>query len=129
MKYSIEHLGIMSRNPGELALWYQDVLGFDHLFVPPDQTAPVFVRDGGGCIIEFFPMPEDFKHPGDQVRKAQHVCLAVDDYDDAISDLEEKGVVFKEEGFPIFQDGKVRFFQDPEGNWIHLVYRSQVPWS
>jgi hypothetical protein len=41
MKYSIEHLGIMSRNPGELALWYQDVLGFDHLFVPPDQTAPV----------------------------------------------------------------------------------------
>jgi glyoxylase I family protein len=129
VKYSIEHLGIMSPHPAELAKWYQDVLGFEHLFVPPGESAPVFVRDEGGCIIEFFSMPEGFKHPEDQVRKAQHLCLTVEDYDKAVADLESKGVVFKEDGFSIFQDGKVRFFKDPEGNWIHLVYRTQVPWS
>lgn len=129
MKYRIEHFGIMSRNPAELAKWYQDVLGFDHLFVPPGKMAPVFVRDEGGCIIEFFSMPEDFKHPEDHIRKAQHICLGVDDYKNAVSDLEKKGIVFKEDGFPIFQDGMVRFFQDPEGNWIHLVFRTQIPWS
>lgn len=129
MTYSIEHFGIMSPNPAELAAWYKDVLGFDHLFIPPGAEAPVFMKDKSGYIIEFFSMPEGFKHPEDQIRKAQHVCLTVEDYDKAVSDLEGKGVVFKEEGFPIFQDGKVRFFQDPEGNWIHLVYRTKIPWS
>jgi len=129
MKYSIEHFGIMSANPKELAGWYQDVLGFTNLFIPPGSDAPVFVRDKSGCIIEFFSMPEGFRHPEETVRKAQHVCLSVANYDQAVEDLESRGIVFKEEGFSIFQDGKVRFFQDPEGNWIHLVYRKQVPWE
>lgn len=129
MKYKIEHFGIMTPNAGDLARWYQDVLGFKHLFTPPGVESPVFVKDESGYIIEFFPMPEGFSHPEDQIRKAQHLCLAVEDYDEAVSDLESKGVVFKEEGFSIFQGGKVRFFQDPEGNWIHLVYRTQVPWT
>lgn len=129
MKYRVEHYGIMTPHAKDLAAWYQDVLGFDHLFVPPGVESPVFIRDGGGTIIEFFPMPEGFKHPDDQTRKAQHLCLTVDNYEEAVADLEKKGVVFKEEGFSIFQGGKVRFFQDPEGNWIHLVYRTQLPWT
>ncbi|QEN08505.1 VOC family protein [Oceanispirochaeta crateris] len=129
MKYCIEHIGIMSRNPLELAQWYQDVLGFNQLFIPPEENTPVFVRDQGGYILEFFSMPEGFKHSEDQVRKAQHLCLTIDDYDKAVKDLESKGVLFKEDGFTIFQEGKVRFFQDPEGNWIHLVYRKKIPWS
>ncbi|MDC7234740.1 MAG: VOC family protein [Spirochaetales bacterium] len=129
MKYRIEHYGIMTPDAAGLAAWYQDVLGFEHLFVPPGVESPVFVRDEGGCIIEFFPMPEGFKNPEDQVRKAQHLCLAVDNFDEAVADLESRGVVFKEEGFSIFDDGKVRFFQDPEGNWIHLVYRVRTPWE
>jgi len=129
MKYAIEHFGIMAADPMKLALWYQDVLGIGILFVPEGATAPVFVKDESGFIIEFFSMPEGFKHPEDAVRKAQHVCLTVSDFDGAVEDLQNKGVVFPEDGFPIFQGGSVRFFQDPEGNWIHLVYRKQVPWA
>jgi catechol 2,3-dioxygenase-like lactoylglutathione lyase family enzyme len=129
MKYAIEHLGIMARDPQALAAWYRDVLGFDHIFTPPGAEHPVFVRDESGCVIEFFAMPEGFSHPEDSIRKAQHLCLGVADYDKAVADLEAKGVVFPEEGFSIFGDGKVRFFQDAEGNWIHLVYRTELPWS
>ena len=129
MNYSIEHFGIMSADPKNLARWYQDVLGFSHLFIPPGSDAPVFVKDKSGFIIEFFSMPEGFRHPEDSVRKAQHVCLTVNDFDKAVADLERRGVNFPEDGFSIFQDGRVRFFQDPEGNWIHLVYRKQVTWA
>jgi len=129
MHFAIEHFGIMAADPMKLARWYQDVLGIGILFVPEGSTAPVFVKDESGFIIEFFSMPPGFSHPEDAVRKAQHVCLTVPDFDKAVEDLESKGVVFKEEEFSIFQGGRVRFFQDPEGNWIHLVYRKQVPWA
>ncbi|MDC7240798.1 MAG: VOC family protein [Spirochaetales bacterium] len=129
MKYSIEHFGIMAEDPAALAAWYQDVLGFDELSIPPGMTTPVFVRDRSGFIIEFFQMPEGFRWPEDQIRKAQHLCITAEDYEQTLKDLESKGVVFREEGVDIFQGGKVRFFQDLEGNWIHLVYRKQVPWD
>ena len=129
MKYSIEHFGIMAEDPAALASWYQDVLGFDELFIPPGAAHPVFVRDSSGFIIEFFKMPGGFKHPDDQIRKAQHLCITAENYEETLKDLKSKGVEFPEDGFDIFQDGRVRFFRDPEGNWIHLVYRTQVPWN
>ena len=128
MRFSVEHWGIMSENPPALADWYKDVLGFSELFIPEGQSTPVFIRDEKGVVIEFFPMGPDFIFPEDGVRKNQHISLSISDFDEAVSYLESRGVIFKEEPFTIFSGGRVRFFQDPEGNWIHLIYRPEMPW-
>lgn len=128
MKFSVEHWGIMSENPPVLAGWYQEVLGFSELFVPEGQSSPVFVRDDTGVVIEFFSPPPNFNFPVDEERKNQHISLSISDFDEAVSYLESKGIVFREKSFTIFSGGRVRFFQDPEGNWIHLIYRPEMLW-
>lgn len=128
MKFTIEHLGIMSRDPRALAEWYISVLGFFKLYEPEGEGMPVFVKEDNGVVIEFFSKPESYSYPDDMSRKNQHLCLYVDDFDGAVAHLEEAGTVFPDSHMDIFMGGKVRFFQDPEGNWIHLVHRPVKPW-
>jgi len=128
MRFTIEHFGIMAENPRPLADWYVGVLGFSELFEPEGEGMPLFIRDEKGTVIEFFQKPDSYVYPGDSERKNQHLSLSVSDFDRAVSTLEEAGVRFSAEPFSIFMGGRVRFFQDPEGNWIHLVYRPEMPW-
>lgn len=129
MKFTIEHYGIMSENPSELAAWYCNVLGFKELFKPAGEGMPVFIKDENENVLEFFQKPESFSYPEIQERKIQHLSLSISDFDDAVSYLESKGILFSEKPFTIFMGGKVRFFQDIEGNWIHLIYRPEMPWT
>lgn len=129
MKFTIEHYGIMSENPSSLAAWYCDVLGFEELYKPSGESMPVFIKDENDNVLEFFRKPHAFKYPGTQERKIQHLSLSISDFDEAVSYLESKGILFAEEPFTIFMGGKVRFFQDIEGNWIHLIYRPEMPWT
>ncbi len=129
MQFIIEHYGIMSENPALLASWYCDVLGFRKLFKPSGEGMPVFIEDENENILEFFQKPEPFQYPDMQERKIQHLSLSISDFDEAVSYLESKGIVFAEEPFTIFMGGRVRFFQDIDGNWIHLIYRPEMPWA
>ena len=53
----------------------------------------------------------------------RHVALRVKSLADAKADLESRGVKFPEEPKPAGGGGTVLFFQDPEGNLLHLVER------
>ncbi len=128
MKFSVEHWGIMTADPAGLARWYQDVLGFERLFTPEGKASPVFVRDENGVIIEFFDQSPGINVPGDKDRKIQHLSLSVSDFDQAVTYLESKGVSFTEKPIELFMGAKALFFQDPQGNWIHLIYRPEMPW-
>lgn len=128
MKFTIEHLGIMAENPRSLADWYITVLGFRELYEPEGKGMPVFVRDEKGVTLEFFQKPDFYEYPGDEARKNQHLSLSVSAFDQAVTALEGAGVIFNDDPFTIFLGGRVRFFQDPEGNWIHLIYRPEMPW-
>ena len=129
MKYTIEHYGIMSEDPFSLADWYCQVLGFKKLFSPDGENMPVFINDEDGNVLEFFQKPDEFNYPESHERRIQHLSLSISDFEEAVSDLESKGIHFADEGFTIFMDGRVRFFQDKEGNWIHLIYRPEMPWT
>ncbi|MBN2656810.1 MAG: VOC family protein [Spirochaetales bacterium] len=128
MNFNIEHLGIMAENPRFLADWYISTLGFSELFQPEGEGMPVFIRDGNGVTLEFFSKPESYVFSGGDLRKNQHLSLSVPDFDRAVAELEKAGVCFNDEPFTIFMGGRVRFFRDPEGNWIHLIYRPEMPW-
>ena len=54
----------------------------------------------------------------------RHVALRVDSIEAAKAELEGRGVKFTEEIKPAGGGGRVLFFQDPEGNLLHLVERS-----
>ena len=129
MEFTIEHYGIMSENPLSLAAWYCHVLGFKDLFKPSGEGMPVFIKDENDNVLEFFQKPEAFNYPDSQERKIQHLSLSISDFDEAVSYLESKRIVFAEDSFTIFMGGRVRFFQDIEGNWIHLIYRPEMPWT
>lgn len=128
MKFTVEHMGIMADNPRKLADWYCGVLGFVELFSPEGENMPVFTGDGKGVVLEFFRKGESYIYPAPDQRKNQHISLAVEDFDKAVAHLESSGITFADKAVDIFMGGKVRFFQDPEGNWIHLVFRPVMPW-
>jgi glyoxylase I family protein len=53
----------------------------------------------------------------------RHIALRVDSLDAAKAELTGRGVKFKEEIHPAAGGGRVLFFEDGEGNLLHLVER------
>ncbi len=121
----IEHLGIMAKDPVALAAWYVNTLNFREIFRTEDSSA-VFVNGAQSGMIELIAYPADSPIP-DKDRR-MHLAIAVDDFEAALQQLRTAGVDFPEPPRDIFGGGKVQFFQDPEDNWLHLVYRPQTPW-
>jgi glyoxylase I family protein len=120
MIQGIEHTAIAAANPEALAEWYAAVLGFtinyrsaNALFVKaPDGTMIEIIRSEGGAA------PHQMKTPG-----LRHLALKVNDFDAAYAGLQSHGVSFA--GEPQESKGnRVVFFTDPEGNYLHLLYRA-----
>lgn len=126
--YSMEHVGIAADDPAALASWYRDVLGFSEFFRTGSQPPVIFLRDGSGAKVEIFPRKAGEKKPAFEDRAAMHLAIVVDDFDTAVADLESRGAKFLDIARPIFAEGKARFFSDPEGNRLHIVYRPTMPW-
>jgi glyoxylase I family protein len=116
----IEHSAIAAADVASLADWYVDVLGFEIVY---RSTNAIFVQAGDGSLIEIInaegPRTEQsLKSPG-----LRHLALTVDDFEAAYSRLKSKNVRFVTE--PQESKGnKVVFFADPEGNYLHLLYRA-----
>jgi glyoxylase I family protein len=53
----------------------------------------------------------------------RHIALRVDSIEAARTELEKSGVKFTEEIRPAAGGGRVLFFEDCEGNLLHLVER------
>jgi glyoxylase I family protein len=125
MQFSVEHLGLPARNPVALKDWYARMLGARLVF-GNDQTPPAFLLAlPGGVMIEIY--GGDFSLPETSDNKLngwRHVALRVDSVDAAKAELEHRGLKFTEGVKPAGGGGRVLFFQDPEGNLLHLVERT-----
>ena len=125
MNLSVEHLGLAARDPAALKDWYVHTLGARLLF-SSDQTPPAFLLGlPGEVMIELY--GGDFSLPQTSDNKLngwRHVALRVDSVAAAKAELEKRGLKFTEGVKPAGGGGKVLFFQDPEGNLLHLVERT-----
>jgi catechol 2,3-dioxygenase-like lactoylglutathione lyase family enzyme len=116
----IEHAAIAAGNIQTLADWYVSTLGFVINYQSPNA---IFVKAPDGTMIEIIHAEggraaQTLKTPG-----IRHLALAVDDFDSTFAGLQSKGVQFVSE--PMESKGnKVVFFTDPEGNYLHLLYRA-----
>lgn len=116
----IEHFAIASPDPKRLAEWYVSNLSFRINF---EYSGNYFVKAPNGAIIEIIPSqgaaaPQSLKTPG-----MRHIAISVDNFDAAYSELKTKNVKFA--GQPYENSGnKLVFFEDADGNYVHLIERA-----
>jgi glyoxylase I family protein len=124
MNFLLEHLGLSARDPATLKNWYARALGAQLVF-DNGRTPPTFLLGlPGGVLLEIYPGDFSLKDTGNnRLNGWRHVALRVNSIEAARAELETRGVSFTEEIKPAGGGGRVLFFQDPEGNLLHLVER------
>ncbi len=127
--HSLEHVAVAYRDTDAAAKWYCDVLGFEialRFNNPGSDRNIYFVRDPRGTgHIEIIPMPgDDDTQLADIPTAHVHLAFNVDNMDEAVAELESKGV--KLEGPPARSGENILlFFRDPEGAPLQLVQRAK----
>jgi glyoxylase I family protein len=124
MNVSIEHIAIPAADAVALKNWYIGVLGARVVF-DNGQNPPTFlIALPGGGWFEIYaaekPLPE---RGNNKLAGFRHIALRVDSLDVAKAELENRGVRFTEQIKPAAGAGRVLFFEDCEGNLLHLVER------
>jgi glyoxylase I family protein len=124
MNFQIEHLGLPARDPRVLRDWYIKAFGARVAF-DNGQTPPMFLLAmPGGTMVEIYAGDLVLKETGNNKLSGwRHVALRVDSLEAARAELQNRGVPFTEEIKPAGGGGRILFFQDPEGNLLHLVER------
>jgi glyoxylase I family protein len=121
MFIGIEHFAIASANPKRLAEWYVANLEFELAY---EYAGNYFVEARNGSLIEIIPAEGDALAAKNRTPGMRHIAISVDDFDAAYRQLREQGVVL--EGEPYNNEGnRLAFFRDPDGNLLHLIYRSK----
>jgi catechol 2,3-dioxygenase-like lactoylglutathione lyase family enzyme len=121
-----EHVGLYAGDPVELAKWYVEKLGFEVVRTLEKEGRPpiYFLKGKQGMVIEILPTggtrsSRELSDPG-----YSHIGLVVEDFDQAASSLQSKGVSL----FSVRQTSNgwtIGYFDDPEGNRLEIVYRPQ----
>ncbi len=128
MNIAIEHIAIPSPNPVALKGWYERVLGARELF-NDGQNPPAFliVLPGGGWLEIYAADSAPENRGNNKLAGFRHLALRVDSIATARAELESRGVTFSGEVRPAGGGGSVLFFEDCEGNLLHLVERPKEP--
>jgi glyoxylase I family protein len=124
MDYTLEHLGLSAQAPATLKDWYVNMLGAQVVF-DNRQSPPMFLLAlPGGRLLEIYAGDFGLKETANnKLNGWRHVALRVTSIEGARAELERRGVRFTEDIKPAGGGGRVLFFQDPEGNLLHLVER------
>jgi glyoxylase I family protein len=123
-QYSLEHVGLAAQDTTALKGWYERVLGARVIF-DNGETPPAFMVElPDGTWLEIYQGNYAAKETADnKLQGWRHLALSVESIEAARRDLESKGVRFTEPVKPAGGGGRVLFFQDGEGNLLHLVER------
>jgi catechol 2,3-dioxygenase-like lactoylglutathione lyase family enzyme len=124
MNISIEHIAVPAADPVALKNWYERVLGARTVFDNGKTPPTLLVALPGGGWLEIYAAEKSLPERGNnKLAGFRHLALRVAAMDAAKAELEKRGVKFTEEIRPAAGGGKVLFFEDCEGNLLHLVER------
>ncbi len=124
-QFSVEHIGLAARDPGGLKDWYVRVLKATVLF-DNKQVPPAFLLElPGGMVLEIYAGRSSLAETAENSLSGwRHLALRVTSIEAARDELLARGVKFEGPIKPAGGGGRVLFFQDAEGNLLHLVERS-----
>jgi glyoxylase I family protein len=124
MYFAIEHIAVPAVHPVALRDWYVRVLGARELF-NNGQNPPtcLLALPGGGCLEIYTAESRLAEGGNNKLAGWRHVALRVDSIEAAKAELIRRGVTFDEKIQPAAGGGQVLFFEDAEGNLLHLVER------
>jgi glyoxylase I family protein len=124
MNIAIEHIAIPSPNPAALKEWYVRVLGAREIF-NNGQNPPTFLigLPGGGWFEIYAAEGTPVNRGNNKLAGFRHIALRVESLDAARVELGKRGVKFPEADRPAAGGGQVLFFEDGDGNLLHLVER------
>jgi len=124
MKFSVEHLGLPSRDPAALKNWYETVLGAKLIFENGQTPPAFFLQLSSGLMLEIYEGDFSLKETSDNALNGwRHLALRVESIESAKAELEKRGVKFSDPIKPAGGGGRVLFFKDAENNLLHLVER------
>ncbi len=120
MKFGIEHILILAKDLKGLVDWYVDL--FDWEIVIDGGPDVYMVKASNGNMIEFGNAAQDGKDASDAAG-FRHLAICVDDFEAAVEKVRAAGVNGLKD--PVVTDTGlgIMFFEDPEGNLVHLVSR------
>lgn len=126
MQFAMEHIGLAARDPVGLKNWYLQTLDA-RLILDTGQSPPAFfIELPGGCCIEIYKGDSaTMETQNNRLAGWRHVALRVDSIEEARRELTSRGIEFSESVKPAGGGGQILFFQDVEGNLLHLVERPQ----
>jgi glyoxylase I family protein len=124
VKFSVEHLGLPSRDATALKDWYEKVLEAKLIFENGQTPPAYFLQLGGGLMLEIYEGDFSLKETSDNALNGwRHLALRVDSIESAKAELEKRGVIFSESIKPAGGGGRVLYFKDAENNLLHLLER------
>ena len=124
--FTLEHIGLAAREPITLIAWYQRVLDAE-LVWEISQAPPAALLSLGGTMIEIYSADcSNELTSNNKLGGWRLIALRVESLDRARDLLADRGVKFTEQVKPAGGGGRVLFFNDPEGNLLHLVERLSV---
>jgi len=124
MNISIEHVAISSPDPVGLRDWYERVLGARTIFDSRQKPPAFLIALPGGGQFEIYAADGKPQHGANKkLAGFGHIALRVESLDAARMELEERGVKFPEAERPAAGGGRALFFEDCDGNLLHLVER------
>ena len=122
--FSLEHIGLAAQDTTALKDWYEKVLGARVVFKTGENPPAFIIELPGGAWIEIYQGSYGIPETADNILQGwRHLALHVAALDVAKKELEARGVRFTQDVKPAGGGGRVLFFQDCEGNVLHLVER------
>lgn len=125
IEFSLEHLGLAAQDTTALKEWYVRSLGARVVFANGETPPAYIIELPGGVWVEIYQGNYAVKEISDnKLQGWRHLALSVESIEQARHELQSRGVSITEPIKPAGGGGRVLFFQDPEGNLLHLVERS-----
>ena len=125
MFQGIEHVAISSPNPEKLAQWYVDHLDFHINYT---YAGNYFVKAKNGGMLEIIPAANSLAAPqvlaNNKDAGFRHLAIMVDDFDAGVANLRAKGVAMVGDPYET-QGNRLAFFNDVDGNLVHLIKREK----
>ena len=120
---AMEHVAIVSVDPGALTEWYTATLDFEVLS-KDEESSTYFLGVPGGGIFEILPSNERPRPEAtDDDAGIRHVAFTVDEFEPTCQELRRRGIEFSRMAAGSAEETQMAFFPDPEGNILQIVRR------